>query len=212
MFKYVPYNGYKEANRITRLLIPESVQALDGYGQGVDNTHYNYIEWEPNKSKSYFVRKTKAFTFNGTEIWRSLEINDVFVRYASDAIDAVAPNSAAGLCDRFERVSTVEYPGQFRIGGGASRLSFGVDPTTYPTVGDWKAQLAEWADAGDPLTIEAELNEPEITDITDLITSDNLIKTEPHGTITAVNEYQYPVPTSIAYQLKQTITTEEEPA
>ncbi len=50
-----------------------------------------------------------------------------------------------------------------------------------------------------------ELAEPIVTDISDLITSDNLIGVEGNGTITFENEYGYAVPSTVEY-----ITAESE--
>ena len=47
-----------------------------------------------------------------------------------------------------------------------------------------------------------ELAEPIVTDISDLITADNLIGVEGNGTITFENEYGYAVPSEVTYQLK----------
>lgn len=44
------------------------------------------------------------------------------------------------------------------------------------------------------------LAKEEITDISDLLPADNLLRVEAGGTITAVNEYGYAVPTKITYQ------------
>lgn len=47
--EYAPYCKYT-------LPIPPEVQALEGYGEGKDETAYNYIKWNENESVSY-VRK-----------------------------------------------------------------------------------------------------------------------------------------------------------
>jgi hypothetical protein len=47
-----------------------------------------------------------------------------------------------------------------------------------------------------------ELATPEVTDISDLITADNLIGVEGNGTITFENEHGYAVPSVVEYQLE----------
>ena len=47
------------------------------------------------------------------------------------------------------------------------------------------------------------LESPETTDISDIITLDNLFAVEGGGTVTMVNEHGYAVPSTITYQLKQ---------
>lgn len=44
------------------------------------------------------------------------------------------------------------------------------------------------------------LAKEEITDISNILTADNLLRVQPGGTITAINEYNYAVPTKITYQ------------
>lgn len=44
------------------------------------------------------------------------------------------------------------------------------------------------------------LAKEEITDISDILPADNLLRVQPGGTITPVNEYSYAVPTKITYQ------------
>ena len=46
------------------------------------------------------------------------------------------------------------------------------------------------------------LSTPEVTDISDLITADNLITVEGGGTLTFENEYGYAVPSEVEYQVE----------
>jgi hypothetical protein len=51
-----------------------------------------------------------------------------------------------------------------------------------------------------------ELDTPEVTDITDLITVDNVINVESCGAITPVNEYNYAVPSEITYYTSDNVS------
>ena len=77
-----------------------------------------------------------------------------------------------------------------------------VKDSRFTTAEEFKAFLVEQSTKGNPLEIAYELAEPVITDISDLLSDDNLIRVEGAGTVTMVNEHRYDVPSEITYQLK----------
>ena len=67
---------------------------------------------------------------------------------------------------------------------------------------DSYADIATFKAAMSGVMLVYELAEPEITDISDLITADNLIGVEGGGTLTFENEYGYAVPSEVEYQVE----------
>jgi hypothetical protein len=63
------YNGKYYPYRSDTLPIPAAVQALDGYGLGINADCYNYIDWD----KKQFVKRIERVVLNGSadEIWDS---------------------------------------------------------------------------------------------------------------------------------------------
>lgn len=121
------------------LPIPATVQALDGYGQGIDGTeYYNSIVWNEAEEGMKYRRLCAK---------RAYEDGD----------------------ENLENV-----------------LTDGSSETVYV------------------------LDEPEVTDISDLLPADNLIEVEGGGTLTFVNEYGYDVPSTVTYQLDPNAETAEE--
>ena len=126
-----PYTPYVEHI----LPIPEAVQALDGWGQGILGTDcYNFLDWRPE---------------DGVTEWHQL--------------CAKRPYEEGD--ENLENVVT----------DGSSETIYIID-------------------------------EEIVTDISDLITADNLISVEGGGTLTVVNEHGYDMPNTVTYMLKEVTT------
>ena len=165
------------------LPIPEAVQAIDGYGLGVNETVYNYIDWE----KKQFVKRVGKVVFTGTESWTLWNSN-----MHTTKLDVVAKSDS-------EVLSNCTYP---------SRMSSGTNALYFKTEGAfdvdaWKGYLATQYANGNPVTLVYELATPEVTDISDLLSADNLISVEGGGTLTFENEYGYDIPNTVTYMLKE---------
>lgn len=187
---YSPYHKHTFA-------IPEAVQALDGYGWGIagaSRTIFNGVEWDDN-GKATFVKKVGKVVYNGTETWSRGTYQDA-IKFEV-GVPTMKPNGA--ICvDRYPNgiPSTTGVPC-----AAPTPWSVICFPTNPPdTVAEWKAQLAQWAAEGDPLTVYYELAEPIVTDISHLITDDNLIPVEGGGVIIAQNENEEAAPSTIIYQ------------
>ena len=158
--------------------IPEAVRPAKGINENV----YDYIGWTEDGS----VKKTdrcKKVVFDGSddENW-SVYNNNLY----TNVLDKVIKSNSPSLSDCAYTVY---------VGRGINSL--GVATNGAFDVVSWKAYLAE-----NPMTVVYELTTPEITDISDLISSDNLIGVEGGGTITFRNEYNYAVPSEIEYQVE----------
>jgi hypothetical protein len=94
------------------------------------------------------------------------------------------------------------YDRKYEVLGASDSGVYFTDPTVQTgSIADMQAKLKAWYDEGDPLTVEYILAEPIVTDITDLL-RENFLKVQGGGTITAENEYQYDVPSTINYITK----------
>lgn len=195
-----PYRLYTR----NTLPIPEAVQVLDGYGEGTSESAYNYIDWE----KKQFVKRVERIAFDGTESWK-LRSAATSYQYSHFSVKI----GVFGTCVDGSNISS-HYPTEkIGISTNANGLyvvnSSGYDGAfvnlrddNFASVDEFKTHLAEQYANGSPLTVYYELATPIITDISDLLPADNLLGVEGGGTVTAVNENAFAVPTEIIYQLK----------
>lgn len=187
----LPYARYVSA--IDTFTIPEAVQArCEGYGYGVD-IFSNTIDLE---HKSY-VKCANKIVFTGTENWNVWSDETASLFYIDGLLPGISPlKGVCSHCDYREidnrnilLIGTYVYTtGIIRM-----RLSF-----NHSTVEEFKAYLAEQYASGTPVTIVYGV-EKTVTDISDLLTSNNYIEVEAGGTITAVNEHKLAAPSSIKY-------------
>lgn len=184
---YKPYIGTVDTKAI-----PEAVQALDGYGWGVNAEYNNRIVWRDGRV--YFVKNSIHKIFNGTESWSDeLAGTDTDLR-AVTQIDGLV--KGVGICNKYPFGNAANV-GEFDASSGYW-LRFNCYGLAT-TVDEWKALLAQWNAEGKPLEVVYALETPIETDITHLFTEDNFLKVEGGGSIVAVNEYEYAVPSEIAY-------------
>ena len=180
----LPYTPYFKRT----LEIPEAVQALDGYGWGVSEDVYNYVDLE----KKQFAKRVGKIAFTGSEAWEKYGTK----QYGMSLSAIGAKPNAGAMCDRF----TQGYTGVGKFFVGLSGIAFFAD---YETVGEWKSYLSEQYANGTPVILYYELAEPIITDISDILPTDNFIEVEGGGTVTMANEYGADVPSKITYQIKE---------
>lgn len=188
---------------LSSLPIPEAVQALEGYGLGVNNTEYNYVDWE----RKVYVQNVIAYTFTGAEAIGvmnasgSPEWNYVLPTAKSGNNSGTAVNC---VCNRY----TATYRNSVSSNVTSGRLSVQDKyirwrDSNATTVEEMQAILKEWYDAGNPLEVAYVLATPIETDISDILPDDNFLKVIGGGTITAVNEHNYDVPTEITYMVME---------
>lgn len=169
----LPYTPYHEHT----LSIPEAVRPANGINENV----YDYIEWEEDGSVKQGVRCGVADL--GTLAWQvesyyaySFSLNPV----AKSGGDLLYTNLPIGV-----RMSGIDT---------AQAVVVAFDEGRY--------DAASFKAAMQGVMLVYELAEPIVTDISDLITADNLIGVEGGGTLTFENEYGYAVPSTIIYQLR----------
>lgn len=195
------------------LPIPAEVQTLDGYGEGLNGTYYNYVSWNDDGSVT-FNKVTTRIELTGKESWDFGSTSDSVTEYNRYVCFAYnAPFVTTKHCSHFDYlgddVSAYNPNGEGLASGASGSSNFVLDFAfrkngNMPTLDSWKAYLAGQYAAGVPVTVEFLDRDTETTviDITDLISKDNLIGVEGDGDITMVNEHKYAVPSEIIYQLK----------
>lgn len=183
----LPYTPYRR----NTLPIPASVQALDGYGWGVNSDCYNYIDWE----RKQFVKRVERVDL-GTLGWYAHNTVTSLFEATLPKKSSVTDGNMSGiaLSDKYEKEiwHTVELRDkQFGMLNEFVRIY----DVAYTDAATFKAAMSG-------VMLYYELAKPVITDISDLLPPDNLIGVEGGGTVTMVNEYRYDVPSEITYQLK----------
>lgn len=178
----LPYTPYRR----NTLPIPAEVQASDGYGWGISDKVYNYIDFE----KKQFVKRvgcadlgTLNWTFNGV---------DIFYAGVLDKSKGVS-NFLSGKYPK----ANVEF-GVMDDGTITGNASLGdiiyVKDSAYTDAATLKAAMSG-------VMLYYELAEPVITDISDILPDDNLIGVECGGTVTMVNEYGYDTPNTVEFSI-----------
>lgn len=191
----LPYEPYRKST----LSIPEAVQAIDGYGCGIDDTIYNYVDWE-NKQ---FVKKVGKVDM-GTLSWRANSTSTPYVYYAriSDIKPAssMAMKNTGLLCLRYKlsettNVTDIQDKAMYRN-------VFTSSVSTAIMIKDSDFETAELlTDSLQGVMLYYELAEPVITDISELLSPDNMLEVYEGGTVEVVtdDDYAESVPTSITY-------------
>lgn len=190
---FVPY----KENSLT---IPDAVQSLDGYGDGMNESVYNYIDWE----KKQFVKRVEKLTLNGSNTaWTSLGSTGLYNTTLMNNAKKHNNSAVYALCSDIPYTTNASYLNSYYIArvNNDRGLQFNNVLSIYGlsenTSAAFNAYLAEH-----PMTFVYELAEPIVTDISNLITDDNLIGVEPYGTLTFENEYGFGVPSEVTYQIK----------
>ena len=193
--KGLPFTPYREPIFSS---IPEAVQNLDGYGWGVNDTCYNYIDFE-NKQFVKRVGKVDLSTlYWGDAFFDSNTIGNTFCANIKDmALPKTEEDRKTGfVCENYSPSESVDITNL--SDKGIIRYE---DGDVYIRDNSLSGAL-ELAIAVNGVMLYYELAEPIITDISNLITEDNFIEVEGGGTLTFKNEYEYAVPSEITYQLR----------
>lgn len=174
----IPFVPYAEHT----LPIPEAVRPA----LGINGSVYDYIEWEDGGARKAHKLcravdlNTLSWSFIGSSgVWTTSSLSGVCV-------------GDVGLSDRYEFIGTTAATVQ------ADKTIQNRGNVIY--LKDTSASSANQITG----TLLIALATPEVTDISDLITVDNMISVEPGGTVTFVNENGQAVPSEICYRLNKT--------
>ncbi len=191
---YVPY--FKNT-----FPIPEAVQALDGYGQGVNAQYYNKLVLDSASGVKKFVKNTRKRVLTGTEAWYFYKENDYGAYVYQTSIGDKRP-SLEVKSSHFDYRGVAWDTADNGFVSGHSTNSSVYFNTSFATLDEWKAYLAEQYANETPVMVEYVLATPVETDLSDYFGDDNLIGVEGGGTVTMLNEYEYDVPSVIEYTVK----------
>lgn len=165
--------------------IPIEVQSLDGYGEGMDETYHNYIDYE----RRVFVRCITYKVFDGTEDWSSA--SDYYYYTLQDS----APNKEGLIASGSSEFEFVRY-----FSNDASQIR--IEPI-FESKDALKAHVAELYANGTPLIVIYLLATPIETDISEYIPDTILLDVSQGGVVTFKNEHGFAVPSEITYMLKE---------
>jgi hypothetical protein len=187
----LPYSPYIR----NTLPIPPAVQALDGYGDGVNESVYNYIDWE----KKQFVKQVGKVDL-GALNWGVLTTAGVILAYSDDLKSTIhSPGFAYAnniLCGKYPTVAAKDITTSDKSISTNNEGRIYAYDSAYTDAATFKATMSG-------VMLYYELAEPIITDISDLLPEDNFIGVEGGGTVTFKNEHEYAVPSEITYQIKE---------
>lgn len=182
----IPYTPY--VGTLDTLAIPEEVQSLDGYGQGKSDTEYNFIDLI-NKTfpKEYgkVVLPSNTGGYNAENNWYYIGVGI-----------GIAPISRDVLCNLSPSVDIAAYTEAEGIYMNSSLSHIILRKSGFTTQEEYR----QWLTDNEVYIIER-LAEPVVTDISEYLT-DEFIKVEGGGPITAVNEREEGVPTSVTYLIE----------
>ncbi len=170
----LPYAPYTKST----LPIPEAVRPANG----INDTVYDFIEWDANgKVKS---QKSVGVADLGSLYW-------VYWENGTFYTDSV-PKKNGVLNMLTSKYTTASGLTNGKISGNELNKNIYITDTNYTDVASFKAALSG-------VMLYYELATPEVTDISDLISPNNLIHVEENGTLTFTNEYGYDVPSDVNF-------------
>lgn len=195
--------AYKPFTKHT-LPIPAEVQNIEGYGWGVSDTCYNYIDLE----KKQFVKRVERVVLDGSadEKWNATaglnatDYNAFYVRLYAENSHKTAWGEAVG--DTLPNRTVADIYNKncdgFWTGDKTDKQIIVRVPNTITNA----TELRTWLSAN-PLTVYYEAMETTVIDVSDILSNDNYIEVEGGGTLTFKNENKTDVPSEVTYQTKE---------
>lgn len=193
------------------LQIPEAVQALPGYGRGVNATYNNHIEWDADTGKTTYHNTVRRIIFDGSEAvhkntgssdgtylyYTLLQDDDDIIPIDTSMVSTAKVLSAGTPTDSNNGCSiSTKYKCLYFDFGNVIEQYGGNTPAAM------KAYLAALYAAGTPFVVDYVVKTT-TTDITDKITPDNVIDVQSGGTITAINDHDDPAFVEMVYQREE---------
>lgn len=174
--------------------IPQEILNLDGYGDGVSDDVYNYVDWE---NKEYHKRVGK-YTIDGSEIISKEKT--YWVMTVTD-FEKPRPTTINAICVNFKVGRTFNLKwGNVVFRTGSNGFVFTDSESKFANANEVKNYFQQNNE-----TIYYELNEEQTIDISDIIdaTFQEPIEVETGGTLTFQNSngdgYQLPIPNEEEY-------------
>lgn len=184
------YHGETPPKHLGTLPIPTAVQALPDYGLGVSATANNHVDWSERK-----YHRLVGEVDMGTLDWQYKADEEFF----HAQIYTMKPYGAV-LCPIYETAKgfgAVEFNNKDKViiaYWSLGKHAINVRDTAYTDATTFKRSV-------DGVKLVYELETPEVTDMSRLISEDNFIPVEGGAQIVAENEYKLGAPTTINYQI-----------
>lgn len=194
-----PYSPYTEST----LPIPAAVQALDGWGQGIDATYHNHIAWSEDGTEKTYNKMVYEFVLDGS----TDEVYSINSAYSGTLYNCFTINLGAGkwlkaasvgVCNQCEITTSaiiLEEDAPYAYFGNVSigQFFFKLPKATVPDVATLRTYLAS-----NPVIV-LYVATPEVTDISSLITSDNLLPVQGNGVLIFENANSQAVPSTVEF-------------
>ena len=168
---YTPYVEHE-------LAIASGIRSLTGYGWGVNENCYNYVDFTLKQYCKYVGRVDL-----GSLTWLDDGTNR-FYASLSNSVDNL-------LCAKYEHITAYEYTNRTSVGILIDSNNILVYDTTYSSASDFKTAMSG-------VYLYYELATPVITDISSLLDEVH-IPIEAGGTLELVNTYNNAVPMSVTF-------------
>lgn len=174
--------------------IPEALRNFleqYGYGLGINETYNNYIDYE----RKVFVQKCKEIDLSSLT-FVLLSSTEQKVSFRAEIADLYKTSSQTEipllLCAQYKTVAQqgTWYVGDISQAHNTDMIYINEAPNT---------SLEEFTEKIKGVKLVYGLAEPIEIDISAYLTGDSFIEVQGGGTITAVNEYEYAVPSEINY-------------
>ena len=174
--------------------IPQAILDLDGYGDGVSDDVYNYVDWEEKK----YHKRVGKYTIDGSE--NIVKEDSYWVMTVTD-FEKPRPLTINAICVNFK--IDLEYSakwGNMVVRRRSNGFAFTDSESKFANANEVKDYFQQNNE-----TIYYELDEEQIIDISDIIdnTFQEPIEVEAGGTLTFQNSngdgYKIPVPNEEEY-------------
>lgn len=179
--------------------IPEAVQALDGYGMGINVTNTNGIDFETKT----FKKRVKELVLTGGQTMSTWTFNNVNGVTFPNVLD-VTLNRADGVCTDAEVSTSANISKNELWIGLDNKIVYwcGVLDALNMTEGDFREYLRSRYNSGNPIRILYPSSTCEQTDVSAHIPDTVYLKVEGGGYIVAENDDVIEAPLTITYQVK----------
>lgn len=204
---------HSKVTNINELVIPNEVLNLEGYGLGINDTYYNYIDFDNKK----YVQKVASYTFDGTETWLYNETGNTdtskLYRFNTDII----ANKVKTDFEKTTDITLTEFTNSNTWQEEENSLQIHSTTSHWILIGNifvFNSKIQSDVAMQQYMkgrTIVYALAEPIETDISSYI-DNGYIKVDSGGSITFENEYKHLVPNSITYQVLTNVLLWENPS
>jgi hypothetical protein len=192
---------YTPCGVVDTFAIPAEVQALEGYGKGISANYNNHIKFTED-GKAEYHREVFEFVFDKSmQLVTDFATGHSTYRFVIKASNFTEPRlwgssisqTGISLCDRFSPVAYSADNVGYYLDSGSNAVCI---MSPYSDI----EQTKEWLHGTRFMFVKAE---PEVTDISNMISSDTYIEVEGGGTLTFVNEQEHDVPNKVTFVTKE---------